>query len=93
VHQDNVRVLHHECQELEFFGRKMNFFIASPEQMTLQIELQISDLNHTGDPRRIQARSPENLSGSCGKLTSNLLREFFRYRKYAPLSSEVGAKL
>jgi hypothetical protein len=73
MRQENVCILHHECEEIEFFGRKMNFVIATPEHVTLQIQLQISGLNHARDPRCTQAWSPQDLSHSCCKLTRNLL--------------------
>jgi hypothetical protein len=91
--EENVCVLHHECKEVKFFRRKMNFVIAAPEHMTLQIQLQISDLNHTVDPQCTQAWSSENLSDSCCKLVRNLLRQFFRDGDHASLSSEESKKL
>src|SRR6266853_2488858 len=93
MRQENVYVLHHECEEIKFFGRKMNFVIATPEQVTLQIQLQISDLNHARNPRCTQAWSPENLSHSCCKPTRNLLCQFFRYRECVSLSSEESKQL
>jgi hypothetical protein len=45
MRQENVYVLHHECEEIKFFRRKMNFVIATPEHVTLQIQPQLSDLN------------------------------------------------
>jgi len=93
MRQENVCVFHHEGEEIKFFGRKMNLVIATPEHMTLQIQLQISDLNHARDPRYTQAWSSENLSHSRCNLARNLLRQFFRYGEHASLSSEESKKL
>ena len=71
----------------------MNFVIATPEHVTLQIQLQISDLNHTRGPRCTQAWSSENLSHACRKLACHLLRQIFRDGEHASLSAEEKKKL
>jgi hypothetical protein len=91
--QKNVCVLHHECEEIKFFRGKMNCVIATPEHVTLQIQLQISDLNHARDPRCTQAWPPENFSHSCCQLAHDLLRQFFCYGECASLSSEKSKQL
>jgi hypothetical protein len=75
--QKNVRILHHQCEEIKFFGREMNFFIATPKDVAFQIQREVSDLDHAGYPRCLQARSPENLSHSCSELLRNVLRHLF----------------
>ena len=55
--QKNVCILHHQCEKIKFLGRKMNFIVATPEHVTLQIQRQVTDLNHAENPRCAHARS------------------------------------
>ena len=44
--QKNVCILHHQCEKIKFLGRKMNFVVATPKHVTLQIQRQVTDLDH-----------------------------------------------
>ena len=59
--QKNVCVFHRQCEEIKFLGRKMTLIVATPEHVTLQIQRQVTYLDHPANTRCTQARSPENL--------------------------------